>query len=393
MTDSDEVRNLFLDCLNLARKDISAEARAAIESSRVEIEQLLAALATLVARRDRTKRWFTRADAPGYLLRQVENVEIRVPLHLFDDVPPDDVVDELLRLAAAMRIEGGVICLSGSCAVYGALHAVADCDFCEYLRGNTADTVRLATQAAVDLASADLVPLKVMGWGEKSWILLRPWPKPAVTDDRADTTRTIMAYYFGRTKFAGDVEVTKLMIPLDDDGEDARASSFPAQELPLASIEGWVPRSLFEPREIAAYAVFLHGQIKKYETSNVAKALKRAFSLARVLFLADEADAIAELFRSSDLLVRAVTHSRAEYAQRLAAQYGEVPTDVRERALASAVEFFRRCAGDDAAAAPATAEAILTALAALPDSSAATAGTLLERFVRSVDAMLPAELH
>ncbi|HEY6136912.1 MAG TPA: hypothetical protein VI670_04030 [Thermoanaerobaculia bacterium] len=392
MSDSDEVRNLFLDCVNLARKDISAEATAAIEASRADIEQLLAALATLIARRDRTKRWFTRVDAPGYLLRQVENVEIRVPLHLFDDVPPDDVVDELLRLAAAMRTEGGVICLSGSCAVYSALHAVADCDFCEYLRGNTADVVRLATQAAVDLASADLVPLKVTGWGDKSWILLRPWPKPAVTDDLAGTTRTIMAHYFGRTNFAGDVAVTKLMIPLGKDGEDARASSFPAQELPLASTERWVPRCLFEPREIAAYAVFLHGQIQKYKTSNVAKALKRAFSLARVLFLAEEANAIAALFGSSDLLVRAVTQSRAEYAQRLAAQYGEVPDDVRERALASAVEFFRRCAGNDIAA-PATAEAILTALAALPDSGAATAGTLLERFVRSVDAMLPVALH
>lgn len=388
----DEVRGLFLDCVNLARTDISAEATAAIEALRVEIEQLLAALATLVARRDRTKRWFTRADAPGYLLRQVENVEIRVPLHLFDDVAPDDVIDELLRLAAAMRTEGGVICLSGSCAVYGALHAVADCDFCEYLHGNTADVLRLATQAAVDLVSPDLVPLKITGWGEESWILLRPWPKPAVTDDLAGSTRTIMAHYFGRTKFAGDVEVTKLMIPLSKDGEDACGSSFPAQELPLASIESWVPRSLAEPREIAAYAVFLHGQVKKYKTSNVAKALKRAFSLARVLFLADEADTIVALFRSSDLLLRAVTRSRAEYAQRLATEYSEVPADVSARALASAVEFFRRYVGDDAAA-PTTAEAILTALAALPDNSAAAAGTLLERFVRSVDAMLPVALN
>jgi hypothetical protein len=86
-----------------------------------------------------------------------------------------------------------------------------------------------------------------------------------------------------------------------------------------------VPRSLAEPREIAAYAVFLRGQVKKYKTSNVAKALKRAFSLARVLFLADEADTIAALSRSSDLLLRAVTRWRAEYEQRLATEYSEVP--------------------------------------------------------------------
>lgn len=386
----EDVRGLFIDCVNLARNDLSAEARAAIEASREDIQHVLAALATLVARRDRTKRWFTRTDAPGYLLRQVDGVEVRVPLHLFDDVPRDDVIDELLGLAAAIRTGGGTICLSGSCAVYGALHTVADCDFCEYLRGDPTETMRVAVEAAVNLSSNELVSLKVEGWGEQTWTVVRPWPTAVMADDRAGTTMT--AHYFGRTAFAGDVEVTKVTILIGIDGDDERDSSFPAQEIPLA-IDGWLPRGLAEPQEIAAYVIFLHGQVKKHEASNVAKALKRAFSLARILFLADEASAMATLFRETPLLIRAAAKARAEYVQRLATEYGNnVPPEVCARALASAVDLFHRCPGS-ATAEPATADAILTALATLPDSSAAAAGMVLERFMRSLDAILPRGVH
>jgi len=388
----DEVRNLLLDCVNLARTDLSAAARAEIEGAREDIKVILAALAVLVARRDRTKRWFTRTDAPGYLLRQIGTVEIRVPLHLFDDVPPDDVVDELLGLAASIRTEGGVICLSGSCAVYGALHTVSDCDFCEYLQGDGAEIVRIAAQAVIDLPSSDVIPLKITGWGKKQWFAFRPWPKPVVAGEHASATRTMMAHYFGRTRFAGDVEITKVVIPLKTGGDDARDSSFPAQELPLASVDGWLPRTLFEPNEIAAYVVFLREQVKKYRPSNVAKALKRAFSMARVLFLAEDADEIAAVFRDTTLLLRAAASARADYVQRLGKQYGAVPEEVSERALASAVELFRRYARDPAAA-PATAEAILTALAALPDDGASRAETLLDRFVRWMDDKLPTAVH
>lgn len=372
----EDVRNLFLDCVNLLRNDISVEARAAIEASREEIEQLLATLARLIARRDPTKRWFTRADAPGYLLRHVMGAEIRVPLYLFDDVPSDDVVDELLGLAASIRTDKGTICLSGSCAVYGTLQTIADCDFCEYLQGTDVDVIRTAVEAAAQTASPDVIPLKIAGWGSETWVVLRPWPKPVVTDDRASTTRALMAHYFGRTKFAGDVEVTKIMIPIGNSGDDGRSSSFPAQELPLA-IDGWLPRTLVEPPEIGTYVVFLRDQIEKHRASNVAKALQRGFSLARVLFLADFADEIASLFRKTPLLIRGASKARAEYAQRLATQYGsDVPAGICDRALASAIELFRRAA--DAAD------------AAIPDGGTNAAGTLLERLIRSVDAMLPA---
>lgn len=390
------VRALFIECAALHRDDLlEEEERREIESTlRPAIGEILHVLASLIAAGDPAGKWSVSPDLPGYIIRAVGDVHVRVPVHLFDDIPDHDVLEEVLALAAEIRTPDAVICLSGSTAVQGTLQYVGDCDFCEYLAGEAPENFRAAGAAVAGVTSSNIVPLAVTGRGTPPWSVSIPWPAPVVGDTEVAVTRAMMGHYFAITRFAGALDVTKMMIPLSPGALDGRDYSHPAQELPVDTPGGWVPRSLTEPREIGSYVAFLRDQVLKYSQDNPAKASKRAFSLARVLFFAVEADEILTMIRDAGLLLRAAAVARAEYAARLRREYGDrLPAELHDQALATAATLFRLCttpANDELG----SADAIVKALRALPNQGDVKAAVrFLEHFVRAVDEEIERKLH
>jgi hypothetical protein len=385
LQDEQNVRALFLQCVWLEQSGLTAAGRAEVEGLlQPKIRYLLQFLAVKLAARPPAGRWIAEAAAPGYLLRDGAGLKVHVPVHLFDDVPDDDVLEELLRLGATIRTGGGALCLSGSSAVYGALEHIGDCDFCEYLDGDAADDLRYAADRVCAVSSPDVVPLAITGSvGGTKWKIQRPWPTPVLTDDRAAGADALKGHYFGNTGFTGALEVTKLMLP-----RRSWTQSHPAQELPME----WVPRTLDEPREIQRYVAFLTRAVRDYAHKNPIKGIKRAFSLARVLFLRKEANDFLKIVRKTNVVLRAAAAARAEYARDLKTNYGEVPDDVCDHAVATAAVLFGRCvtvrAGESL-----SPDAMLAALEALPDEAGAAVSTLLERFVEDVDAQIAQAVH
>lgn len=376
--DEENVRALFLQCAWLQRGNLTAQGRAEVEALlQPNIRQLLRFLADKLAARMSGGIWTADATSPGYLRRTSAGVDVYVPAHLFDDIPNDVVLEELLSLGAAIRTDGGALCLSGSSAVYGTLRYIGDCDFCEYLGGDSVD-LRAAADAACAVSSSTVMALRISGWSNGGrWQVHRPWPTPAVSDDRAAKLEAIKGHYFGRTTFAGALEITKLMLP-----PQSWDRSHPAQELPT----GWVPRTLDRPRNIEEYVTFLMGEVRTYARKNPVKGIKRAFSLARVLFLHDDAHAFLEVVRDSNALLRAAAVTRAEYARDLRTEYGTVPDDLRDHATMTAAMLFQQCVEDGGRTV--SAEAMLAALQALPDEAGAAVSSMLERFVDEVDARI-----
>jgi hypothetical protein len=371
LQDQENVRALFLQCAALAHEeDLSAETRAAIETRlRPRIRTLMGLLADKLAARPPAGRWTADAANAGYLLRVADGIDVRVPFHLFDDVAPDDVFDELLRLGSDIRMKGGALCLSGSSAICGALRSIGDCDFCEYLDDDRPDALKNAADSAAATTSPHIMALAVSGKTAASrWRRVRPWESPLLDDVVARATTSMMAHYAGQTDFTGTLEVTKVILP-----KRSWDRSFSAQELPVTATGGWVPRTLGEPRDIEEYVNFLRAEVEHYMQHNLAKAVKRAFSLARILFFHDLADELLRIIRTTSILLRAAAAARAEYALKLTTDYGSVPAEIRERAATAAREM-------------------MDALAALPDEGGSDVLELLERFVRSVDARIATAL-
>ena len=371
LQDQENVRALFLQCAALAHEeDLSAETRIEIETRlRPRIRTLIGLLADKLAVRPPAGRWTADAANAGYLLRVTDGIDVRVPFHLFDDVAPDDVFDELLRLGSDIRMTGGGLCLSGSTAIYGALRSIGDCDFCEYLDDDTPDALKNAADFAAATESRHVVALAVSGkTAAGKWRKVRPWASPLLDDVAARETTSMMAHYAGQTNFAGTLEVTKVTLP-----KRSWNRSFSAQELPITASGAWVPRTLGEPRDIEAYVTFLRGEVGHYMQDNLAKAVKRAFSLARILFFHDVADEVLRIIRSTTVLFRAAAAARTEYAEKLTTDYGSVPTEIRERAATAAREMT-------------------DAFDALPDEGGPNLEELLERFVRAVDARIATAL-
>jgi len=395
-SDRDSVQAMFLACASLARTDLSNDTRAKIEDLGNDIAVLLGVVTRNLARRKSAAGWSAATDVPGYLVRSFGASTIRVPFHLFDDIPADDVLDELLRIATDIGAPGGIICLSGSSAVYGALQHVGDCDFCEYLDADAQpDVVAAACETLRTIDGPSLVALELTGRGDSVWAVSRPWAAPVIPKEQSTSARSLMAHYFAETSFEGALEVTKLMIPLSSSDPAAKKRSFPAQEMPVADAGSWVPRVLNEPQEISDYVAFLRDDVKKHRSAHPSKAVKRAFSLARILFLDEPANEILKFLHGSDVLLEAALRSRAEYAEKVE-KYddGQFVPPLTQRVVNTVLAMVKRASrrelvqlGDLAS------DQILAAIRALPENDDGTVDTLLEQFLQIVDISIPAAVH
>jgi hypothetical protein len=204
-----------------------------------------------------------------------------------------------------------------------------------------------------------------------------------------------MAHYFADTSFEGALEVTKLMIPLSTGNPEAKKRSFPAQELPIAGNGTWIPRVLHEPQEISDYVWFLRGDVQRQRTSHPSKAVKRAFSLSRILFLDEFTDEFLKFVRGSDILLESSLRSRAEYAEKVRKfDDGQFTPTLFQRVLSAAVGLAKRASRREVSSfAELTSDEILAAIRALPEGGGASVEALLDSFLHAVDVNIETAVH
>jgi hypothetical protein len=341
---------VLLECVRFERQPVrTPEADDALEAIQASLSTIFGTVARTLAANPSWKGWEADPERPGYLVRQLDGLEIRAPWNLLADFPPAAIVAEIG--AFARRIRSGpetAICLSGSSTLYSTLQAIGDIDFCEYVelpppgQGDTEDrsfarTVRRAAQ--LDDDDLVCVGLKVLPSGPRHRPVTRqrPWPPRLMPDEPflrwAQGTDRGKCDFVARTRFEGTLELTNLVLFLRfaRPEEGAARLSFTPQEAPMTSVGGWVPRRLDEPRGLGRYIDWLWREILallSQEHGDVGKAAKRALALTRILFLDAQGDALLPLLTDQKLMVSAAIRARLGLRSRLRA-LGDEPSLLR----------------------------------------------------------------
>lgn len=284
----------------------SSELTVAVEKLAATLGEIWGALAIIYARR--APAWRVDSDAPGYLIRSIDEADLRLPYHLAADFPKsDDFVTALARLALSLRCTNqSAVCISGSTTFWDALEFVADVDFCEYVpRREDADDAALAAdfEKARALRAAGLVCLRGSARGKDGSEL----------DVPADLTRGfVRAKLDFLALLAGDViEATNVVLAVNpsDPNDPSFARSFAQQEAPIGD---WVPRSLLDPLSIGQYAHWLREEVASKLGKDPIKAAKRALSLARIAGYDARANELIEGLGQCPELVETALKARRE---------------------------------------------------------------------------------
>jgi hypothetical protein len=363
MADSDFVRDVLILCTRALREGATAEATAQLARWKPDLAVIFHIIASQIIDAKEFVGWSTSANEPGYLMRRFDSLELRVPFHLFDDIPAQAVIDELLRLARVIRSDqSAVICLSGSSAIAGALGDPADIDFCEYLSSDTVRPSALgkAIAAATSLRESSVGCIQVSYWrdGDGRVEMCPPWSEEALKQATDVTARHGKCDFVADIQAEGVIEVTKLILVLGGTDDALRRLSHPAQELPIREAHGWFPRELHDPVELGRYATFLVEQIEDYRRDNPTKAAKRFFSLCRLLNLRAEAAAILELLREGEWVLRGALAGRlvlrrrirnmaAPLSSRLSARLDETILSLCRKSSSDALAQFARLSSDE----------------------------------------------
>jgi len=290
----------------------------------------------------RWQGWSADLEYPGYLVRVVDHLEVRVPWNLIADCPPPEVFSELAELGR--RIRSGpetTLCISGSSAVYSTVQAIGDLDFCEYIdtlvsgSSSTEDrTFKRTIRKVAPLDDEDLACLAVKilesepPAPECPEIRRRPWdPPPAEDLDFLGLAGGAIAGkcdFIAQTRFEGVAEVTNMVLFIRSDQPDEGAGyrSFPPQEALLTEEGAWVPRRLEEPLSLGRYVNWLRGEILRLltpESLDVAKATKRALALTRILFLEDLGKRLLTVLEDRDLMLTSALCTRLALRSKLSA--------------------------------------------------------------------------
>lgn len=200
------------------------------------------------------------------------------------------------------------ICLSGSAAVYSSVETVGDLDFCEYLpaaqspkAAKRSSVLSLALRKAAKLEKNDLLCYRIKVFekssqGRHSVEKERPWRQGEIA--KLDTfSGAAKLDYLAQIKFEGTLEATNMVLCIDPKhpNDAAAKRSFAQQELPIGA---WVPRALHSALPLGHYVNWLARESRDLLAARqpkLAKTWKRCFSLARVLFLEEQAEALLDL--------------------------------------------------------------------------------------------------
>jgi hypothetical protein len=254
---------------------------------------------------------------PGYVIRD----KVLVPFYLLQDLPGATELEEFAALGLSLRVtKNGLICLSGSMVLLGALKFVGDVDYCEYALPGTYSTLDIVASASAH-AARTACPLC-----ERVKVVNPPWSQSCTAWDLTtakDLERLIAegAYqmkldFITSTQAVGAVEATNMVLLLAAGKEDEIVrKSFAAQEAPIAG--SVLPRLLCEPLQLGRYINFLIEQVEYYREANPVKALKRALSLARVLMLPKWDDELIKYLHHPQAALTAAIEARSQLLEKL----------------------------------------------------------------------------
>lgn len=295
-------------------------------------------------------------EHPGYLITVVDGVQLRVPFHLFEALPPKDLLKELVEIAAAVRTDdSSTICISGSCASYSQFGVVSDVDFCEYV--DASGRRQPLSEAIERLEAIDSDGLVCFGvhlfeirynlGDDRNEVVkhqpsFRPWSTLPSTDPSLTAllpvARKAKFDFLAKTRTEGSIVVTNVAMIVDGRGDYILLESHAGQELPLFD-GSFVPRELAEPVALGRYVDYLCNQVDStLAEKRLAKAAKRAHSLARLLTRNYDADSIVNSMRANDFFIDAAIAARLEIARHIESLSDRA---LRDRLAGSMVETLK----------------------------------------------------
>lgn len=296
------------------------------------------------------------AEAPGYVVRNVDGTAIRVPYHLLDVLLSGPALGELLAFAAGIRSrDDSVIAISGSSVIAEIVDVISDLDFCEYLAFDSrqptlADALRHAEQVEEDITVCFMTHLFEMRYDafQRKNVrvdyayLKRPWSPPPSQNPKMlrvlPRARKAKLDYLTSLSQHGLLVATNIVLLAGGDHDHTLLESFTPQEAPVWFEGSWVPRALHDPVELGRYIEFLCDEVSKLAATKPAKAGKRAIALARLLTRDKDADGFADNLKSRDVVLRAALAARLEIARAVARLDDDA---LRNKYLSAAVETMQ----------------------------------------------------
>jgi|GEM_PF-6238651 len=286
-------------------------------------------------------------DYPGYVEMKIPDFvgeSLYVPFHLVPATPDLPVLNEVMSLAARVRVgevdgRRAAICLSGSTVILKDVLRVGDVDFCEYIPAEVpADS--LANAFREQVMSRDTryctvsIRMTVKGQADELKFVEASSSSGFTNKQIEPLCRLISMAQNGKTShvigtgFAGVTEVTNWLVmftaPLEND--PASRLSFAHQE---AAMNSFGRRSLHILETLSAYLNFLGSEIKKYARNQPVKALKRAIPWLRLFCNDDLRSELLQRALDAGVLARAAVLAKMELVEKYDGKTG-LRTDLTE---------------------------------------------------------------
>ena len=269
------------------------------------------------------------SDNPGYLQGTCDRWNVFVPWPLARYFPNQTVLREILELgerASLASVES--VCVSGSVTSLGGGLPIGDMDFCQYVPMTPKEYVGDAERFIFPDEHRVLVtvrygpddPLAVYAPWADSWPTVR---------DRLDACASLneagrfMVEFIGQCPCFGVLPVSTVILSSDFSSRSLGAArfSFAYQEaITTRSQHGQTGAiwSLADPNQIGEYLCFLEDQIIDYADKKPIKALKRTFSLARIMGLENVADMALDILVRPELANYVTSDRQRDLRQMLA---------------------------------------------------------------------------
>ncbi|MGQ0583571.1 MAG: hypothetical protein ACT4O6_16655 [Reyranella sp.] len=243
------------------------------------IEQLIGLRARYARRPGAEGGGTADTEVPGYVVVEFAGRRVRVPYHLVDALPPNDVLEQMFQLASHVRLsEDSQMCLSGSAVFGGRVSSIADIDFCEYIPVQPATARSVLGSRCANVRPTLFVAGRI---DEDKFDRLRTQTHPSVLDgiDKASTAK--LDYVCHLEPFIGPLSNLSLFIDPSRPEAGSAKNSWPHQEVVLGEAPPLYP--LMRPELLGRYMLWLREEIGKHIESRPVKAVKRSLSLSRVL--------------------------------------------------------------------------------------------------------------
>ena len=266
------------------------------------------------------------ADHSGYFKGAINGIDFFVPWHLVEIFPGPEALSRIEELSRKVQLDHhGSICLSGSGVFKGAVKAIADLDFCEYLTASMGSIPHLIDQFFARLHDIALVRIYTPK-NRPSQNHFAPWvrcPEPlrtqCITAKQPTDVPVMMFEHIAVDRELGLLPVTNRVLPVhrDDPAAGHGQTTFVFQEVVFARSAS-PPRTLIAPLELGDYVAWLREQIRLGvdETSgkrlDAVKKLKRGLSLARLIHLHELAAQALTLLKDPSVERYVYQHSIAE---------------------------------------------------------------------------------